>query len=308
MKISLSKTKTSFHQNSNRRPIRTFLLLAGVSLLLLFFAGRLFAESTAFFVEPLRGLTAAVDDGVGSMTLFLKDKEELVRENSELETRLAELLTLQDRMSFLEAENAALQGVESDTQSEIRAGVIVRPPETPYDTLLVDKGSRDGVREGAVVKTTGAVVIGSVAKVFQDSALITLVSTPGVRSSAYIYGPDIFTYTEGQGGGVLRVTVPQGIQLEVGNVAVLPGVPGRLYGSVRHVEAPDSSPGQYGFITSEVPLQSLNIVSIEREPYERVGFDEARAAVDALQSEMFMVEIPEAVLVEEATTTPSSGE
>lgn len=284
--------------------------LAGVgvlSVLLLFILGSFFGSSISFFLEPLRVGAGLLGGNIDEISLLFEEKVNLRNENNMLKDRLAALSALEERVQLLEDENTALRGL-STTEGVISSGVIVRPPHSPYDTLLVGKGSRDGVTEGAVVYAPNGVVIGSVAKVFQGSAVVVLASTSGVRSSVYIYGPDIFTHAEGQGGGVLRVTVPQGVALEEGNVVALPGVPGSLYGTIRHIEASDSSPGKYGFITTNTPLQSLNIVGISTEPYEQIDFDTARAAIESLRSRMFLVDIPEEILIEEASTTPPLSE
>lgn len=308
MKIFLSKTKTSFRRSSSGSPFKKVVLLGGVSVALVFMLGTLFAGSLSFFVEPLRTVRASLTAGFDTVALVFSEKQALSEENKTLRNRLSAYTSVEDRLRMLEEENAILRSFGTEYNTEIYAGVLSRPSDTPYDTVLVDKGSRDGVQEGAVVSAPDNVVIGTVAKVFPGSALVALASTGEMRSSAYIYGPDIFTYVEGQGGGALRVTVPQGISLEEGNIVVLPGVPGKLYGSIRHVEAPDSSPGQYGYITTDVPLQSLHVVSISNEPYEAVAFDVAREAVEALRGEMFSLSIPEDVLVEEATSTPPSSQ
>jgi len=211
---------------------------------------------------------------------------------------------------MLADENARLKALLSEKGEErIVAGVIGRPHALPYDVLVLDKGSEDGITEGAPVYIGDNAVIGIVKKVFSGSCLVELVTTPGFKASVYILGPDIYTTAEGQGGGQLRVGVPQGIKLEEGNLVILPGVNAGIYGSISTVTSIPTEPEQYGFVSPETPIASLRLVSVGKVPSVPVSFEEAQDIVAEAHKTVFEVAVPDHILVKPqngSTTTTTA--
>jgi hypothetical protein len=148
-------------------------------------------------------------------------------------------------------------------------------------------------------------VVGFVSKVFEKTSLVTLVTTPGFISSAYVIGPDIYTFAEGVGGGVLRVRIPQGILLQIGDLVVLPALDSGVYGDVSLVEAAPTQPEQYGYVSADIPLQSLYYVSVGAEPVVTHTFEQAEKVVADAKSALFTVAVPSNILVtpEHASTS-----
>lgn len=169
------------------------------------------------------------------------------------------------RLRSLEEENANLREATEVGVPRIVADVVRRPNETPYDTLIINKGAADGVKESAIVYGRAESAIGSVRRVFAKSSLVVLFSTPGELSPVYIYGPNIFARAEGIGGGVLRVEVPQGIEIAVGDPVVVPAARG-VYGAIDHIESSPSNPAQYAFVAQEPAMTALRFVSVDQEP------------------------------------------
>jgi hypothetical protein len=182
-------------------------------------------------------------------------------------------------------------------EERLLARVVARPNQLPYDMLMLDRGSVHGVVIDAPVFVGKDQVIGFVSAVHNETSLVTLLSTPGFTASAYVFGPNIYTVTEGMGGGVLRVRVPQGILLQPHNVVVLPAIDSGVYGEVAYVEAAPSQPEQYGYVRTSVPLQSLYYVSIGRQAIVTHSFDEAKTVVADNASKLFSVAIPQSELV-----------
>jgi len=188
-------------------------------------------------------------------------------------------------LATLEAENTMLRGMRSHSlRDRIVADVIRRPNETPYDTLVVHKGSEDGVVTGALVYAEETVV-GTVVRAFTDSALVMLFSTPDVKSPVYIYGPDIFAYAYGMGGGVLRVSVPQGIAVKEGDPVAIPMADSGVYGLVSHIESVESNPEQYAYVTQEPALQSMRFVAIDAFAMPAFSHADALASVAGARAE-----------------------
>ncbi len=150
------------------------------------------------------------------------------------------------------AEYAALAAENKDLKARlgrpevegmrVLAGVLSRPPATPYDTLVVDAGSAEGVAEGALVSAGGTRILGTVAQVYTHTARVTLFSAPGQKYQALLttaHGT-LPLELEGQGGGSLRAQVPAATIATVGDQAVLPGIAGGLVAEVVGVGAGES--------------------------------------------------------------------
>lgn len=229
----------------------------------------------------------------------------LTKEPGELGTEeVAELAALRE-------ENQRLRLFSDNTDEDILAGVIGRPTALPYDVLLIDKGRSEGVSENAPVFAGSDAALGFVASVYEHSAVVALVSTPGYISTVYVYGPNIYTTAIGQGGGVTRIHVPQGVVLSVGNPVVMPSLARGIYGSITAVDSVPERPEQYGYMTSDIPLGSLRFVAVGREPIDKMDFETAKAVVDHVKRDFLLVDVPSEELIktseDESATSSDNG-
>jgi hypothetical protein len=126
---------------------------------------------------------------------------------------------------------------------------------------------------------------------------------------AYIIGPNIYTYAEGMGGGMLRVQVPQGVPLSVGDTVILPAIDSGVYGAIAEVTTSPTQPEQYGYVPMINNLQSMQYVSIGNEAIVPHSYEEAEVLVEAVRADLFTVDLPPGVLVTpeiQSTTTPTT--
>lgn len=264
---------------------------------------------------PFESLRVWVDESNSSLPQYIRDRGSLVAELDVLKIKLATQQGTENTIKKLQIENDEFRSrVGAIPENRILARVIGRPNRLPYDMLMLDRGSDHGVVEQAPVFLGKDQVIGFVSKVHNKTSLVTLVTTPGFSSSAYVYGPNIYTFAEGMGGGVLRVSVPPGILLQKGDLVVLPAIDSGVYGAVTEVVAPATQPEQYGYLTTEVPLQSLYYVTVGSEDVVTNNFTKAEEVVKKAKANMFTVDLPPGVLVTPETfasgttsTIPSLG-
>ncbi|MDO8678136.1 MAG: rod shape-determining protein MreC, partial [Acidobacteriota bacterium] len=119
--------------------------------------------------------------------------------------------------------------------TRILSGVLLRPPQTPYDTLVIDAGTAEGVALRDAVSAGGIVVVGTVSQVYAHASRVTLYSAPGEKYDALLKG-SIPLAVEGQGGGSLQARLPAGTPVAVGDAALLPGIVGGISARVSHIE------------------------------------------------------------------------
>lgn len=165
---------------------------------------------------------------------------------------------------MLYAENQTLKALLNRTEGHevVLATILLRPPGTPYDTLLIDRGSRDGVTEGNRVSAGGTTVVGRVSEVFEESARVLLFSSPGVSYEGVIAGKITFS-VEGQGGGSLRGEVPVGSEVAVGDHVLL--APGGYASNVSYIERVEGSSLERVYMQLPVNIQQLLYVEVWKD-------------------------------------------
>jgi len=145
----------------------------------------------------------------------LADRDALLRDNADLKERL---------------------GRVDAPAPRILAAVLMRPPWSAYDTLLVDAGSSHGVLVGDLVSAGGSGLIGRVSEVYEAQARVELFSAPGATYQALLLGT-VPVAVEGQGGGSMHAQVPAGTQVATGDTVEFPGLAGGIAAAVSAVDA-----------------------------------------------------------------------
>lgn len=183
----------------------------------------------------------AAEVQLGLMRAAIADREALYQENLDLKSRLG----------------------RDARPNALLAGVLLRPPATPYDTLLIDAGEAEGVHVGDVVAAGGTLVVGTVSDLYPHTARVTLLSAPGERYNALLQTSkgSVPIEIEGEGGGSLRAQLPSGSAVRVGDYAVLPGIYGGLTASVTAVASGASD--SYITIYFTVPINAATIRYVE---------------------------------------------
>ncbi len=120
--------------------------------------------------------------------------------------------------------------------------VIARPPQTNYDTLIIDIGQDSGVHQNDMAVYEG-VALGRVITADTTTAVVSLFSSAGVSADVILGEPSAVAVAKGLGGGAFELSVPQGVEVVVGDVVRFPGTESLILGTVQSVafEARDVS-------------------------------------------------------------------
>jgi cell shape-determining protein MreC len=165
----------------------------------------------------------SVGAALASTTAVLADRDALYQENLDLKARL---------------------GRPGVSPVRTLGAVLMRPPGSPYDTLVIDVGESEGVATGDFASAGGTALIGSVSEVYQHTARIKLFSAPGERYDALLRlsgGGVVPLSIEGQGGGSMTAQAPLGTAVAVGDTALMPGIAGGVVATVSGVEKKEDS-------------------------------------------------------------------
>lgn len=266
MQNFLSRTR----KNSSRNSKQKFIFVAALCVCAIFLA--LYAKSlvqsiSMTFLEPWYRIERYMQESSATIPYFVRSRNELQAQMSALENQLYALQDVNDALRALAYENEALRlEVGRPSTQLLAAGVLAQPPRTPYDTFLIDRGSVDGVVLHAPVISGSKTAIGYVTHVEDHAAVATLFSAPDVMTTVYVFGPNIFATAHGEGGGVLRVLVPQGVKISEGDLVVTPLFDVYPLGTVSRVESVVSEPDQYAFVTFPVPMKTMRTVWVGTQP------------------------------------------
>ena len=239
----------------------------GVVLLVCFFIFlfKIFLPNVLIAMStPLWNGGTKLEAGVGNAFSSFGNAQALTEQNTALN---AEVLTLQNQNAVLTARTqdlTKLLGGQTDASSNILAGVLARPPLSPYDTLVVAAGSQQGVVVGAPVFAQGGVPFGTVKSTTNDSATIILLSTPSLTTNGWIGDNRIPLTLIGMGAGAFTATLPKTATISVGDSAYVSGPGAVPIGTVVRIDSDPSSPTVVIHIQPIVNIFSVTWVEIGR--------------------------------------------
>jgi len=192
--------------------------------------------------SPFWSTGSSLAAGVGNVGSFFSDKATLTNERdrllSENAAYYAKNAALDARVTDLER----LLGDRTERVDGILAGVLSRPPVSPYDVLIVDAGAEAGVSIGNRADGPGGMPLGVVESVTNTSSRILLYSTPGNETESWIGETRIPVTLVGEGSGAMSAVVAREAGILVGDLVYTSG-PGALpIGSVLAVGNDPSSP------------------------------------------------------------------
>lgn len=279
-------------------------VLGGILATGIWILPHVFSIASSVIMTPVVRFEAWLRTSGHTIPSYIRDRSSIIAERDTLTQSLIESQANLSREDSLRTENELLRTLLNEQGGQrIGAAVLGRPTELPYDVLVIDKGWRDGVVANAPVFVGDERVIGMVFEVYETSAVVVLATSPEVVSTVYIYGPNIYTNAVGQGGGIMRVSVPQGIPVAEGNTVVVPSFDAGVYGVVNSVESTATDPEQYGYVSIDVPIASLRFVAVGADPLPEVSYEHAETIVQQLGRELFTVPVPLGVLVDTSTTS-----
>jgi rod shape-determining protein MreC len=158
----------------------------------------------------------------------LEEENRLLRQ--QIEELTAEIAQLKETESSA-ADLAALAEVEASRPDDqfLLAKVIARDPSNLKERLAIDCGSSDGVREGMVVMSEGASLVGVVSKVMDDFAWVTLITDPNSDVNAMVLESRAQGVVSGSlHDGLSMDLIPQDAEVEPGNTVATSGLGGNF--------------------------------------------------------------------------------
>lgn len=263
-------------QAKRKKIVVRVLTVFSLALLLFFRAsvwhGLSYLASGAFY--PVVYVGNGLKTRLGNIGAYFYSKTSLTEENERL---LAELREKEAQMldhDILTAENQSLKEVlerKKTTSSMILGGILSKPNQSAYDTLIIDAGASEGVQDGQMVYAYGEIPIGKISSVNPFTSTVVLFSSSRERTTAVISGASIATEHKnvfydlvGRGGGNFEMILPREINPEKGDHAVLPGFESSVVATVESIISDVRDPFTKVLFVSPVNIQELKFVQVKK--------------------------------------------
>jgi rod shape-determining protein MreC len=263
---------------SVRRRGAAYVVLLVVSLLLLTISSnplvRELQHGVAFAFRPVQLAIDGVARGVTSIATTITEIDQLRTENIALKAENEQLETESRSAAELRRENELLTGLlqlRNGLVYQTRAvTVVARETSEARRSLVIDRGSDDGLAVGQVVITAGGALAGRIVEVGPAIAHVLLISD----SSSTVIGQLLTTASPGKvigqlGGALVMLDVDSAAAVTIGEEVFTAGI--ELVGGIR-------SPFPKGLLIGRV-------IDVTRDPNEVVQtvFLEPAAPLDRLE-------------------------
>jgi cell shape-determining protein MreC len=221
-----------------------------------------------FIGRPIWSTEKMMTDSLYNINYLVRSKSSISNENHNL---IDEILALRLTMSdyqILKKENDDLKeliGRLPTKNNFILGNILTKPNHSPYDTIVIDIGSSDGIKEGNLVYANGNIPIGNIGKVYDKTSLVILYSNPGQKTEGFMNGTNASVLLTGRGGGNFEMIIPVDLTAEKGTIIFLPGNNSEVLGIVDEIISRSSDPFKKVILSSPVNVQNLKWIQVKKD-------------------------------------------
>ena len=202
-------------------------------------------------------------NNVGS---YFVSKNTLYLKNQKLQMEVKENDARNSNYDSVVAENISLKeilGRKNVKVPMILAAILSKPNQSLYDTLIIDAGIKQGIKEGDIVFAFGNAPIGRVVLVYENSSKVILFSSAGEKTQAIISGRDVFIELVGRGGGNFEMIIPSDFVLQKGEQVLMPGINSFVLAITQSIISDPRVLFTKALLISPVNIQELKFVEVE---------------------------------------------
>ena len=263
--------KTNFQsKNKNRNSYRKHLLIV-VSIFV--FGSVIFSFSAGGLLRvftPVWSGENFVARGLNNLYLFFYTKDALIKENQALKDKLiSNEILLASTRTLSDTENNFLKSIgRTSTMKIVTAAVLVHPPETPYDVLIIDVGSDNGVAVGQEVALPTTATgeqgpkIGVITDVYKQNSRVKLYSANGEKTNAILERNSVPIVLTGRGGGNFEFSLQRDANVVVGDKILSPDINRSLVGVVKDIEEEATDSFKKVLVISVANIYTQNFVTV----------------------------------------------
>ncbi len=218
------------------------------------------------------GLTAAAISMRRSLGAPFKVSD-IMKENDELKKRAASADIEIAKLSGVQEENEQLRGLLGFAQKQatapVIARVIARTPEGGMHTILLDRGSDDGLAADMPVVAAGGVLVGKIFSVQRATAVVLLLTDTRSRVGAEVRNATVTQgLIQGERGLSLEMQlIPQNEEVKIDDLIVTSGIEplmpkGLVIGRVAEIQTQEKNPFKTAILTSPIGDDRISVVAV----------------------------------------------
>lgn len=202
-----------------------------------------------------------------TLSHVIQDNHRLQVENTQLLVQIGNLKEVEQENNLLKKQLAL--PVESSTKF-ITASVVGLSPHGDLQSILIDKGTQDGVIKNATVIVEGFLV-GVVSATDAKTSLVQLTTSHRLRLATRLQDSRTIGLLRGGIRGIIVEDIPVDTEVKIGELVVTvgrpPGIlPGIPIGQVEQILSGKSDIYQTVLIKSPINLRTLDKVLVISEP------------------------------------------
>ncbi|MEK7147928.1 MAG: rod shape-determining protein MreC [Patescibacteria group bacterium] len=218
-------------------------------------------------ISPLWRAENGFSRSLGKSIDFFRSRGALINENTMLKDRLALLESEHSELSLKDSEIENLRTLLGRTASTqgIAATILTRPPQSPYDLVVIDAGFRNKISSGSRVTLPEGPEIGTVVDVFPTFSKVKLYSTSGEKTSAVLERHQVPVTLEGIGGGNFKIIVPRETEVVVGDRVLSASFESTLVAVVEDVEVTATDAFKEVLARGPANIFSIRFVTVTHE-------------------------------------------
>lgn len=174
---------------------------------------------------------------------FLSLKSSIIKENAKLEEELVNLRMTKIDYETLLKENEELKLVFDikNSSNKVVSNILSKPPQSPFDTFVLDSGADSGVSVGDRVYISDTIIVGKIAEVTPKTSIVRMFSNGGQESEVTSARTGNNFVIKGSGGSNFTLEVPKETDIVWGDVFLYPGSNTSVIASVYFVDSSSQS-------------------------------------------------------------------
>ncbi len=263
-------------KNVKKRMIFLGMIAALFLILVIFknFTVNIISESAMIIGHPFFQMSGSIEKWLGGKIFIIKEKKSLEKENIRLKAKIAELEAKSLFYKIIEKQNEELKSIllrpnlfaQKSKKEYLAASILSRPPQSPYDILIIDAGSNEGVEKGMTATAYGNVFLGYVSEVFSKTSKIKMISFPKEEMNVSINnseGGEVAAVAIGAGGENFEITLPRSVKVSSGEIIRTLGINSLVLGIIEQIKIDPANPFQKILFRLPVNIRELQYVTIK---------------------------------------------
>jgi cell shape-determining protein MreC len=258
----------SYLQDKKIKRQKYFKIALGIVILvvLYFFRSGIFDRfsfASQGIFHPVLVLGNNLGGKLGNISSFFASKNSLYLQNQNLQSQLDIDRAQMSNYNSVLADNESMReilGRKNSKDNMVLAAILAKPNQSIYDTLIIDAGIAQGIKEGDAVFAFGNMPIGRVALVFGNTSKVILFSNSGEKTQAA--ANNVFIEIVGRGGGNFEVDLPKDFNMQAGDQIVMPGINPYVLAIAEKIISDPRDPLTKVLLSSPVNIEELKFVEV----------------------------------------------